>query len=181
MRELSLNLLDIAQNSITAGASLITIRLSADLAADCLSLSVEDNGCGMSKEQVEAVINPFYTTRQTRKVGLGIPLFKMAAEMAGGTLRIDSQPGVGTAVTATFQIRHIDRMPLGDVGATLVTLIRMNPSLDFLYIERVDGQEFVLDTRTIRQTLGDEVPLSDPEVVEWIEGYFEENTRTRKV
>ena len=115
MRELSLNVLDIAQNSIAAGASLTEITVEEDTAADRVVIIVKDDGRGMTPEQVRRVSDPFYTTRTTRKVGMGIPLFRMAAEMAGGGLTIDSTPGVGTTVTASFVRSHIDRMPLGDM------------------------------------------------------------------
>ena len=171
MRELSLNVLDIAQNSIAAGASVITMTVEEDAGADRLTLSVEDNGCGMTSEQLERVRDPFYTTRTTRPVGMGIPLFRMAAEMAGGGLTIESAPGVGTTVAATFSLSHIDRMPLGDVAGTMVTLIRLNPQLDFLYRHTVDGTAFELDTRRLREILGD-VPLNEPEVIGWISDYL---------
>ena len=116
MRELSLNVMDIAQNSISAGASLITIRVEEDRPADTLSISVEDNGKGMSPETVQKVIDPFYTTRTTRSVGLGVPLFKMEAEMTGGSFQIDSQLGVGTTLTAVFKPSSVDMIPLGDIN-----------------------------------------------------------------
>lgn len=175
MRELSLNLLDIAQNSLTAGASLIELTVEEDPAADRLTLSVTDNGCGMTAEQVRRVTDPFYTTRTTRPVGMGIPLFRMAAEATGGRLSIQSEPGRGTTVTATFGLSHIDRLPLGDVEDTILTLIRLNPDRDFLYRYRVGDREFVLDTRALREILGD-VSLNTPEVVDWIDGYLREQT-----
>lgn len=173
MRELSLNILDIAQNSIAAGATLVTVRVEEDSAADRLTLAVEDNGKGMTAEQVGRVMDPFYTTRTTRKVGMGIPLFRMAAEMAGGGLTIDSTPGAGTTVSAEFTLSHIDRMPLGDIADTMVTLIRLNPQLDFVYRHTVDGAVFELDTRALREILG-EVPLNEPEVAGWISDYLAE-------
>ena len=177
MRELSLNVLDIAQNSITAGANLIEIDVERDTKADRLTICVADDGCGMTAEQLERVRDPFYTTRTTRKVGMGIPLFRMAAEMAGGELTMDSAPGRGTTVTATFQDSHIDRMLLGDMCATVTTLIRLNPTLDFRYRLAVDDAAFLLDTRELREQLG-EVPLDEPDVMEWIEGYIREQTDT---
>ena len=128
MRELSLNMLDIAQNSIAAGATLVTLAVDCDRAADRLTLTVEDNGRGMTAEQLEQVRDPFFTTRTTRKVGMGIPLFRMAAEMAGGGLQIRSAPGVGTTVEAVFTLSHIDRMPLGDMDGTVTALIRRSIS-----------------------------------------------------
>lgn len=175
MRELSLNVLDIAQNSIAAGAALTEIIVEEDPGADRLTITIRDNGRGMTPEQVRKVSDPFYTTRTTRKVGMGIPLFRMAAEMAGGGLSIDSTPGVGTTVTATFVRSHIDRMPLGDMTGTVTALIRMNPDRDFRYVRRYSTREFAVDTRELRGILGD-VPLDTPEVADWIGAYIEEQT-----
>lgn len=174
MRELSLNVLDIAQNSIVANASLITLDVTADTAQDVLTIRIEDNGKGMTPQQLQQVRDPFFTTRTTRKVGMGVPLFRMAAEMTGGSLDIESQLGVGTAVTARFGLSHIDRMPLGDMCSTVSALIRLNPQIDFVYRHTNDGQTFCLDTRELREQLGD-VPLDEPDVMEWIQAYLEEN------
>ena len=174
MTELSLNVLDIAQNSIRAGASLTEIRVEADTTADRLNIEIKDNGCGMTKEQVNRVIDPFYTTRTTRKVGLGVSFFKLAAETAGGNFSIQSEPGIGTTVTATFGLTHIDRMPLGDISSTIWTLITMNPTLDFVFEYRVDKNSFTLDTREMREILGG-VPLNTPDVAAYIKEYLNEN------
>lgn len=174
MRELSLNILDIAQNSLSAGAALVSLTVEEDSRADFLVLTVEDNGCGMDADTLQRVRDPFYTTRTTRKVGMGIPLFRMAAEMTGGALDIWSEPGKGTAVTASFGLSHIDRMPLGDMVGTVTALIRLNPHVDFVYRHTVDGRTFQMDTRELRQQLGD-VPLNEPDVMEWIDGYLREN------
>ncbi len=173
MKELSLNVLDIAQNSISAGATLVTVETVEDEAADRLTIRILDNGRGMTPEQVAHVTDPFFTTRTTRKVGLGVPLFKMAAEMAGGAFSIRSEVGRGTAVEASFQLSNVDRMPLGDMEDTLFMLIHMNPQLDFVYKRGKNGRSFTLDTRELRQILG-EVPLSDPEVGAWIKEYLRE-------
>ena len=173
MRELSLNILDIAQNSISAGAGLVTLTVDEDSGADSLTLRVEDDGRGMDADTLQRVRDPFYTTRTTRKVGMGIPLFRMAAEMTGGSLDIVSEPGKGTAVTASFSLSHIDRMPLGDMAGTVTALIRLNPGVDFVYRHTVDGRSFEMDTRELRAQLGD-VPLSEPDVMEWIDGYLRE-------
>ena len=173
MRELSLNVLDIAQNSIVAGATLITLSVIEDTESDRLTLVIADNGRGMTSEQLEQVLDPFYTTRSTRKVGMGVPLFRMAAEMAGGELTIQSTIGQGTVVTATFGLTHIDRMPLGDMAGTVSTLIRLNPHLDFVYRHKVDDRSFELDTRALREVL-DDVPLSEPDVMEWIDANMAE-------
>ncbi len=175
MRELSLNILDIAQNSITAGASLITIEIAEDTVTKALLIGIYDNGKGMSDEQVRSVIDPFFTTRTTRKVGMGIPLFKMAAEQTGGSLQIKSELGVGTEVRATFKTDSVDFTPLGDVAATVQMLISMNTDRDFLYRRSVDGREFTLDTREIKEILGD-VPLDAYEVSQWLIEFINENT-----
>jgi anti-sigma regulatory factor (Ser/Thr protein kinase) len=176
MRELSLNVLDIAQNSVAAGATFIEIDVSEDTKTDWIRIAVTDNGCGMTPEQVKTVSDPFYTTRTTRKVGMGIPLFRMAAEMAGGELTIVSERGTGTTVTATFQRSHIDRFPLGDLCSTITALIRLNPDIDFWYQRAWNGRAFVLDTREMRQVLQD-VPLNTPEVMTWIEETIHEQTQ----
>ena len=173
MRELSLNILDIAQNSLSAGAGLVTLTVDEDSGADSLTLRVEDDGRGMDADTLQRVRDPFYTTRTTRKVGMGIPLFRMAAEMTGGSLDIVSEPGKGTAVTASFSLSHIDRMPLGDMAGTVTALIRLNPGVDFVYRHTVDGRSFEMDTRELRAQLG-AVPLSEPDVMEWIDGYLRE-------
>ena len=123
MQELSLNILDIAENSVKAGASLITVAVCYRPAADRLTVTITDDGCGMDAETVRKVTDPFYTTRTTRRVGMGLPLWKMAAEMTGGAMTVESAPGVGTTVTAVFGLSHIDRLPLGDLPQTMATLI----------------------------------------------------------
>ena len=181
MRELSLNVMDIAQNSISAGASLITIAVVEDQRADTLSISVEDNGKGMSPETVQRVIDPFYTTRTTRSVGLGVPLFKMEAEMTGGSFHIDSQLGVGTTLTAVFKPSSVDMIPLGDINGTVQLLISCNPGLDFVFRRELctlegERREFQLETAELRQVLGEDVPLDTPDVVLWIKDYLNEQT-----
>lgn len=175
MRELSLNILDIAQNSISAGASLITVEVLENTKEHTLVIGIYDNGCGMSEEQVKSVVDPFYTTRTTRKVGMGIPLFKMAAEMTGGEFSIGSQLSKGTRVKALFKTDSVDFTPLGDVASTVVMLVTMNTDRDFVYRHSVNGREFVLDTRELKNILGD-VPLGNYEVSEWIKEYISENT-----
>lgn len=174
MREISLNILDIAQNSISAKATLIEIELSEQ--SNILTVKIADNGKGMSPEQLEQVRDPFFTTRTTRKVGMGIPLFKMAAEMTGGSFDIKSTLGKGTTVTAVFRTDSIDFTPVGDMAATMCSLISMNTEIDFVYRRVIGEQEFTLDTRQMREILGD-VPLSSPEVTEFINDFICENTR----
>ena len=175
MQELSLNILDIAQNSVRAGATLITITVTEDPERDLLAIAIGDNGCGMSPRQAEQVQDPFYTTRTTRRVGLGVPFFKMAAEMTGGGLSIRTKEGEGTVVAATFGLSHIDRMPLGDVSGTVATLIQCNPHIDFVYVRTLGPRSITMDTREFRRILGD-VPLDAPEVSVFIREYLEENT-----
>lgn len=178
MRELSLNVMDIAQNSITAGAALIEILVEETSNPHMLSIQIADNGKGMDEEQVKSVTDPFYTTRTTRKVGLGIPLFKMAAEMTGGTFSIESAVGKGTTVAADFHAGHVDMTPLGDINSTIRMLILCNPDRDFVYRRTYNGESFSLDTRELREVLGADVPLSDPEVAQWVRDYLTENTQT---
>ena len=175
MRELSLNILDIAQNSISAGASLITIEVSENTVEKTLLIGIYDNGCGMSEDQVKSVIDPFFTTRTTRKVGMGIPLFKMAAEQTGGSLEIKSELGVGTEIRANFKTDSVDFTPLGDVASTIQMLITMNTDRDFVYNLKVNENEFVCDTRELKAILGD-VPLDTYEVSQWILEFIKENT-----
>lgn len=175
MRELSLNILDIAQNSITAGASLITVEVTENTVDKTMLIGIYDNGKGMSEEQVKSVIDPFYTTRTTRKVGMGIPLFKMAAEQTGGGLEIESETGVGTSVRATFKTDSVDFTPLGDIASTVQMLITMNTDRDFVYKHTVNEKEFIADTREIKEILGD-VPLDAYEVSQWLLEFIKENT-----
>lgn len=174
MPEISLNILDVAENSTRAGASLVQLTVDADTAADRLAVIIEDNGCGMTAEQVSHVTDPFFTSRTTRKVGLGVPFFKYAAESTGGSFTIESQPGKGTTVTAVFVLSHIDRMPLGDISSTIHTLVVYHPETDFLYRYSYNGASFTLDTREFRQILGD-VPFDTPEISDYIMEYLTEN------
>ena len=175
MQELSLNVLDVAENSVRADASLVEITVEEDTAAGWLTIVIRDNGRGMTPEQVQTVIDPFYTTRTTRKVGLGVPFFRMAAQLSGGDLTIQSRVGEGTAVTATFGLSSIDRMPLGDINGTIATLVQCNPGIDWLYTRRKDGREMVMDTRQFREILED-MPLDSPEVLGFLRDYLAENT-----
>lgn len=176
MRELSLNVLDIAQNSISAGASLIEIEILEDTAKKELAIVIRDNGKGMTEEQVQNVRDPFFTTRTTRKVGMGIPLFKLAAEQTGGGLDIKSEVGKGTCVTAIFKTDSIDFTPLGDIESTVIMLITMNTDRNFTYRLKVDENEFTLSTAQLKELL-DDVPLSEPSVTQWVKEYLHEQTQ----
>ena len=177
MKELSLNILDVAENSVKAGASLTQILLTEQ--DDTLTIEIVDDGCGMSADVVRSVTDPFYTTRTTRKVGLGIPLLKLACEQTGGNLAISSVTqeedpvNHGTHVTATFDMNHIDFTPLGDVVASVLTLIQGHPDTDFLFRHTMDGRVVELDTRELREVLED-VPLNSYDVMQWIEGNLQE-------
>ncbi len=173
MKELSLNILDITENSVKAKATLTEITvLEKD---NTLTLTIKDDGTGMPEEILKGVTDPFYTTRTTRKVGLGLPLLKMAAEQTGGNITIESSQGEihGTTVNALFYTDHIDCTPLGDVISTIVTLIQGHPETDFLFKHIKEEQEVKLDTRELRQVLGD-VPLNEYEVIKWISEYLRE-------
>lgn len=174
MPEISLNILDVTENSTRAGAKLVSILIRADHSQDTLTVRIEDDGCGMTPEQVNQVTDPFFTTRTTRKVGLGIPFYKYAAESTGGSFAIDSKVGEGTRVTAVFGLSHIDRMPLGDITSTIHTLIVYHPETDFVYTYQVDERQFQLDTREFKEILGG-VPFSEPEVSQYIMEYLTEN------
>lgn len=170
-----MNVMDITQNSISAGAGLIQISVEEDSSRDRMWITVEDNGCGMTEEQLKSVVDPFYTTRTTRKVGLGIPLFKMEAEMTGGAFSIESRKGHGTKLTAEFVPSHVDMIPLGDIGGVIHLLVTCNPDRDFVFLRRKDQREFILDTRELREILGEDAPLNSPEVSQWIREYLEEH------
>lgn len=171
MKELSLNILDITENSVKAGATLIKILILES--EELLKITIEDNGSGMTQEVLQSVENPFYTTRTTRKVGMGIPLFRFAAEQTNGSFAItsrhvDTYPyNHGTVVCAEFNKGHIDFTPLGDVISTLTTLIQGHPDIDFLFTHEYGNLEVGLDTREIRAVLED-VPLNTFEVIAWI-------------
>lgn len=176
MRELSLNVLDIAQNSISAKATVVEVIIEESSLNNTLDIIIKDNGCGMSEETLKSVQDPFYTTRTTRKVGMGIPLFKMAAEMTGGNFEITSKLGEGTSVKAVFKTDSVDFTPLGDIDSTVITLITMNTEIDFLYTLKVDENQFTLSTKELKTILGN-VPLNEPEVVMWIKDYLKEQTQ----
>ena len=170
-----MNVLDVAENSVAAGSTLTSITVEIDTAKRLLAVTIADNGKGMDEETVRRVTDPFYTTRTTRKVGLGLPLFREAAEATGGALHIRSQPGRGTTVRATFTLGHIDLAPLGDMTGTVVGLVQCNPKIDFVYRVVADGEEFCMDTREVRGIL-EGVPLSTPEVAVFLRVYLQENT-----
>lgn len=172
MRELSLHILDALENSLEARATCIELIIEEDLAADRLSITIRDNGRGMSEAQLARIFDPFFTTRSTRHVGLGIPLFKAAAELCNGSLTVTSQLGKGTTLQATFQHSHIDRAPLGDIAGTLLAFI-LAGQCDLHYVHRLGEREFEFDTAEIRAELGD-VPLTHPAVRKWLREFIAE-------
>lgn len=174
MKELSLHILDIMQNSIVAGAKHIDLAVVEDTEADFLEFTVKDNGCGMTKEMLRTVIDPFTTSRTTRKVGMGIPLLKLAAENTGGGIKLQSEVGVGTVISARFGYSHIDRQPLGNMAETMLGLVTSYEDIEFVYIHKVNNREYKLDTSEIRSILGD-VSFKEPEVMLWLKGFLEEN------
>ena len=177
MRELSLNVMDVAQNSVRAQADLVRISVEESDREDFLRITIADDGCGITEEQVQQVIDPFFTTRTTRKVGLGVPLFKLSAEQTGGSFDIRSQKGVGTTTTATYVKSHVDMTPLGDINSTVEILIRCNPGIDFVFTRSTDLGSFTLDTRELREVL-EGVSLDTPDVLEWIRAYLTEQTQS---
>lgn len=182
MRELSLHILDILQNSAEAGATRVELSISEDLAADRLTIEVRDNGRGIAADKLPHVFDPFYTSRKTRHVGLGLPLLKAAAERCDGDATITSAAGVGTTLTVTFRHSHLDRAPLGDMTGTLLSFV-LGGACELRYVHRVIGRlgergsggagerEFAFDTAEIRAELGD-APLAHPDVREWLRQFI---------
>ena len=176
LEDLSAHVLDIAENSVMAGATEVRIGIIEDKSADRLSFSVEDNGRGMTKEFMSKVTDPFTTTRTTRRVGMGLPFLKQSAELCGGGLEIVSEPGKGTKTTASFIMSSIDRPPLGDIPASLMALIMGSPEIRWIYRHRTDNGEFVLDTDEIIDALdGEREMLRSPEVGLWLKEHIKEN------
>lgn len=174
MKELSLNILDITHNSIKSKADCITIIVTESEKADKITITVEDNGCGMDEDFVAKVTDPFVTTRTTRKVGLGIPLIRQHALDTDGDFNIESKVGVGTKIYASFKLMHLDRAPLGDLPSTVVSLVSAAPDVRFVYKHKTDSGEFTFDTDEIKGELGD-ISLAEPEILTWIGEYIKEN------
>lgn len=174
MEEISLHILDIVNNSIKAKSTLIEISISIDVLLDNMIVIIKDNGIGMSTTTLEQVIDPFYTTRTTRKVGLGIPFFKLSAESTGGNFLIKSWENEGTYIEASYVLSHIDRLPLGDISSTIQTLITFNESIDFLYSYSIANNNFTLNTRELKETLGG-ISFNNLEVYNFIKSYLQEN------
>ncbi|MCQ2423781.1 MAG: ATP-binding protein [Clostridia bacterium] len=176
MEDFSLYVLDITMNSVRAGADEIGVSIAEE--GDTLTLTVEDNGCGMTAEQLSHLSDPFFTTRKTRGVGLGVPFLKMLAEQTGGSLTVVSTPAPdadhGTMLTATFGRHHIDFVPLGDLVGTVVTLVQGSPAVNFTYTHRTERGTVSFSSAEVRAVLGEEISLGEPEILQWIEGDLRE-------
>ena len=175
MDELSLNILDIAQNSIAAEATLVEINVEEDSSSDRLTIRVKDNGKGMSEDFLERAHDPFITTRTTRKIGLGISFFKEAAEITGGSITLESKLGIGTTITGVFVLSHIDRQPLGNLTDTVITLVTLNPEIDFDIRYKVNENEFIFSTQEVKELLGDDAKLNSPPIVSFLTEYVREH------
>jgi len=173
LKEISLHILDIAENSVNAGATRIEILVAEDLRKDELVIKIKDNGRGMDAETVKAITDPFVTSRTTRKVGLGIPFLKMAADACDGSFKITSGVGKGTEITATFRRSHIDRMPLGDIKGTFLTLLIGYPHVNWCFRYRFNDRVFEFDDKQVKSAL-DGIPLSDPQVLMYLRNSISE-------
>lgn len=172
MKELALHLLDLAENSVSAQAQQVSLSVLEDPTRDDLRLVVADDGCGMDAATAARIVDPFYTSRSTRRVGLGLPLLKLAAEAAAGGLEVQSAVGQGTTITVWFQRSHIDRMPLGDLAGTWLSLLVGHPEVHWLFRYTAGEVAFELDDAALKHTLG-EVPLTEPGVLEYIREWLE--------
>lgn len=177
MREISLHILDLVQNSVEAGATKVSLFVTEDSAQDVLTVKVVDNGRGMAKELIDRIRNPFVTTRTTRKVGLGLPLIDMSTKMSDGYLTIESEVGKGTEVFACFKHSHIDRPPLGDIQSTIKVIVVSYQQIDFYYEHRKDDKSFVVDTKQIKEILGDDIDFNEQIFRQWLDEYLSEGLR----
>jgi len=180
LKEISLHILDIAENSVNAGATEIQILVAENINNDELVVSIKDNGCGMDDEKVKRITDPFVTSRTTRKVGLGIPFFKAAAEACEGSFKISSEVGHGTLVSVKFRHSHIDRMPLGDLKGTFLNLLIGNPFIRWIFRYEYNENVFEFDSQPVREILED-LPLSDPQVIKFLRGSISEGIDQARV
>lgn len=174
MTELALHIMDIMQNSIMADASCIELRIYENRKEDLLSIEMIDNGFGMDSTTVAAVTDPYFTTRTTRKVGMGLSLFKQAAEQCGGSFHLESEPGVGTRMVVTMQQSHIDRQPMGDMAGVISLVVAANQEIDIVYNHITESGGFTFDTRQIKRML-DDISITDPKIVKFIREMIQEN------
>lgn len=174
MKELALHILDITQNSVRANARIIHLTIDEAVADNRLTITIEDDGDGIPAEKLPEITNPFVTSRTTRKVGLGLSLFKSAAEGCGGSFEITSELGRGTRVSASFEYDNIDRMPLGNMPDTVITMLMSFGEAELVYTHRYNGKTFAFDSREIKEILQEDSLLGDPDILNWIRGYVEE-------
>ncbi len=174
MKDIALHILDIARNSVVAGAELIVIETKECRGSDRFTLTLTDNGCGMDSETVQKLTDPWFTSRTTRRVGMGIPLLMQSAVQAGGGIDISSEPGNGTRVTAVFSLSHIDLPPKGDIAGVISMLAGANPEIDFVYRHKCGEAEYIFDTREVKEVL-ENVPLSEPKVIGYMKEMIGEN------
>jgi hypothetical protein len=179
MKDISLHILDIVQNSISANATMIEISIEENQAENTYCVSIKDNGMGMTQEMAKKVLDPYVTSRTTRKVGLGLPLLKLNAERTGGHLSIISDLGKGTEVEALFIYNNIDRIPLGDMAGTIVLLASANPLIEFVYTHTVNDEQYIFDTREIKEAL-DDVSISDNHIFKYLKEMINENLQEIK-
>ena len=173
MEDLSLHILDIVENAISAKAKIIEILVMEEPGEDRLTIEIRDDGIGMDEEVSQKAVDPFFTTRSSRKVGLGLSLMAQAAQEAGGSLRIESTLGKGTRVIATFQYHHIDRKPLGSMVETMMTLLLGNPELEIFYTHQKEGKSYVLSSSWLKNRFKDR-SLIDPEIIQWVKTHLKE-------
>jgi len=178
VRDLALHILDILQNAIEAGATRVILHIAEDPIGDRLTITIRDDGRGMDRVTLSRAVDPFFTSRTTRTVGLGLSLFAAAAERAGGHLRLLSLPGVGTEVGAFFQLSHLDRQPLGNMADTLLAFITSDQSIDFEYRHCTGDNVFQFSTADIRKEVGVEIPLTHPKVQQWLRAFLSEGEKS---
>lgn len=177
MKDLSMHIMDIIQNSVRAEATLVELEIKESKKDDLFSILIKDNGFGMTEEVLAKAIDPFFTTRTTRKVGLGLSLLKQNAEQTGGSMKIISKQGVGTELKAVFSHSHLDRPVLGDIAGTMVLLVGANPEMDFIYKHITDEGEYVFNTKEVKEVL-DDIPVSDPNIMLYLKEMIKENLNT---
>jgi signal transduction histidine kinase len=174
MIDLAMHMMDIAQNSLRAGAETVEIDLTENSRDHTLLFRVKDNGCGMDEETVKKLADPFFTTRTTRKIGLGVPFLKMTCEQAGGGLTVLSEKGKGSVVEAVYRTDHPDCLPLGDMAGYLVLLLRANPGIRFRFTCRIDEAEFILDSGELKEQ---GIDLQYPQMLDAVREYIRENLK----
>lgn len=177
MEDISLHILDIAENCLRAGSTKIEIEMEIDTILDRVTITVRDNGKGMTEAEIKLATDPFYSTKITRRIGLGILLLLESASQANGSVRIESEPGKGTTVTAWFELSHVDRRPFGEITETFITLIAGNPDVSFIYTSTIDGEKFTLATDEIKKSIR-EVPINSPEVLSFIRKELTEHEKS---